>query len=248
MNETLQTIGKLRSIHGGFSSKRIPDGDVQAILGAAVRAANASARQSYSMIVLDDKDAMRRVFGYAGDRAIVFCVDFTRLSALSERLGHAKYAVDFFDFLTGAIDTSFAAQTACVAARSLGIDSLFTNGLHRTPLDKVYAELGLPERFCFPLIALVLGYPAEDPRFQKGRLSGKGIVHLGRYCALTEGETDAIVREYDDREAHLGLVNDWKEKGFAHYLDWYFKEWEGPTPTEKIAELVDRLKKSGFMD
>ena len=80
------------------------------------------------MIVLDDKDAMRRVFGYAGDRAIVFCVDFTRLAALSDRLGHGKSAVEFFDFLTGVIDTAFAAQTACVAAQSLGVDSLFTNG------------------------------------------------------------------------------------------------------------------------
>jgi nitroreductase len=247
MNETLQTIGKLRSIHGGFSDKKIPDEDVRAILDAAVRAANASARQSYSMIVLDDKDAQRRVFGYAGDRAIVFCVDFTRLAALSERIGHAKYAVDFFDFLTGAIDTAFAAQTACVAARSLGIDSLFTNGLHRTPLEKVYAELGLPERFCFPLIALVLGYPEEEPRFKKGRLAGDGIVHRGRYGALTESELDSLVCEYDDREAHLGLAEDWKERGFAHYLDWYFTEWEGPTSPEKLAELAARLKKSGFM-
>ena len=52
MNETIKTIHSLRTIHGDFSDKKIPDSDFDAILDASVRAANASARQSYSIIVI----------------------------------------------------------------------------------------------------------------------------------------------------------------------------------------------------
>jgi hypothetical protein len=42
-NETFATIAKLRTIHGDFSEKPISDQDLGTILGASVRAANASA-------------------------------------------------------------------------------------------------------------------------------------------------------------------------------------------------------------
>lgn len=247
MNGTMKTICSLRSVHGDFSARKIPAGDMSAILDAALRAANASARQSYSMVVLDDRDAMRRISGYSGDRMIVFCVDFSRLEDVGKRLGHDKPFVDFTAFVTGAIDTVLAAQTACVAARSLGVDSLFTNGLHRVPIDSVYAELALPERLCFPLIALVLGYPEHEPSFSKGRVSGRGIVHYGKYSPLSGEEIDSLVDEYDDPERHLGLYGNWKDDGYAHYLDWFYERWQGPAPADKNAEMKDRLAKSGFM-
>jgi nitroreductase len=247
MNETMKTIYSLRSVHGDFSAKKIPDGDMAAIIDAALRAANASARQSYSMVALDDRGAMRRISGYEGDRLIVFCVDFSRLDDVGKRLGHDKPFVDFTSFVTGAIDAILAAQTACVAARSLGVDSLFTNGIHRAPLDSVYAELALPERLCFPLIALVLGYPESEPDFAKGRVSGRGIVHYGKYSPLSEGEIDSLVGEYDDPGRHLGLYGNWKADGYAHYLDWFYERWQGLAPADKNAEMKERLEKSGFM-
>ena len=47
MNDTIKTINSLRTIHGNFSEREIKDEDIRVILGACVRAANASARQSY---------------------------------------------------------------------------------------------------------------------------------------------------------------------------------------------------------
>ena len=53
-NETLKTIHSLRTIHGNFSDKAVPDDTIRLIIGASVRAANASAYQSYSIVVVKD--------------------------------------------------------------------------------------------------------------------------------------------------------------------------------------------------
>jgi FMN reductase [NAD(P)H] len=251
MNKTLQTIHSLRTIHGDFSEQEISGSNLDLILDACICAANASARQSYSIVVLEDRAKMRELFSYQGSRALIFCVDFTRIMAAARHLGHAFDNDDIIGFITGTMDTMFAAQTAVIAARSLGIDSLITNGLHRNSLDKVYQTLQLPETSCFPLITVVLGYPRQEPVFQKGRLSSKFMVHSGQYHRPTEEQLEQIVAEYDDHSKHIGLIDNWEQQGFQHYLDWFYTNWSGKPTTEKIAsgkvlEFQERLVKSGF--
>ncbi len=247
MNSVIDTIADLRTVHGDFSGERIDDATLQTILTSSVRAANASARQSYSMVVLDDREAMRRVCGYESDRLIVYCVDFNRIDTVGRSLGYTKPCVDFVQFLTAAIDTSLVAQTAALAARSLGVDSLFTNGIHRAPMDTVFSVLGLPERYCFPLIALALGYAKSEPLPPHGRLCAEGVVHYGKYAPLSAGDIDGIVAAYDDPERRLGMDVDWQKQGYSHYLDWFHSKWHGATAPEKIREIDDRLRKSGFI-
>ena len=251
MNETLQTIRSLRTIHGKFSEQEISDADLHQILEATIRAAHASARQSYSIIILDDRAKMRELFNYQGSRALIFCVDFTRIMATARHIEHVFDNDDIIGFITGTIDTMLAAQTAVIAAKSLGIDSLVTNGLHRNNLDSVYKALQLPETSCFPLITVVLGYPRQEPSFQKGRLSSKFVVHFGHYHLPTEEQLEQIVAEYDDHSRHIGLIDDWEQQGFHNYLDWFYTKWSGKPATEKIAtgkilEFQERLMKSGF--
>ncbi len=251
MNETLKTIQSLRTIHGDFSDKEISQGDLEQILAASVRTANASARQSYSIIVLEDRERMRELFGYQGSRALIYCVDYTRLTLGAKHLGQKFDNADIIGFITGTMDTMFAAQTAVVAAKSLGIDSLITNGLHRNTLDKVYESLHLPQTSCFPLITVVLGYPNKEPAYQKGRLSLEHVVHYDTYKLPSTDKLDRMVAEYDDHAKHIGLVDNWENMGFSHYLDWFYTKWSDEPPAEKIAtgkvlEFQERLSKNGF--
>jgi nitroreductase len=247
VNETLATIERLRTVHGDFTDREIEDTDLRTILDAAVRAANASGRQSYSIIALRDRPTMRELFGYEGSAALVFNVDFTRITRCAEALRREFIVDDALPFITGAVDASLAAQTAAIAAKSIGIDSLFTNGMHRGDIGRAFALLGLPERHCFPLIALVLGYPCDPRAPRKGRLGGPGIVHEGRYSELSDEDVDEIVRAYDDPDARLGLIDDWNELGFGHYLDWFFAKWSRRIPPETLAGIRDRLRRSGFL-
>ncbi len=244
MNDTIHTIQRLRTVHGAFSERRISDEDMRLILDCAVRAANASGRQSYSIIETSDREKMKLLCGYAGDRLLVFCVDFTRIMDLAAYLGHSFDVGGIIGFVTGSTDTILAAQTACIAAKSLGIDSLFTNGIHRGDLTRVYRILGLPEPYCFPLVALVLGYAETEPAFQKGRLSGAGVIHKESYHRLTREERDALVAEYDDPDRHLGLMQDWAKDGMAHYLDWFYTKWSKRPDSEPF---LSALQKAGFL-
>lgn len=251
MNETLRTIHSLRTIHGDFSERDVTEADLTTILEASVRAANASGRQSYAIVVLDDRAKMKELFGYQGSRALIYCVDYTRIMALAKHLGHAFDSDHIIGFITGTIDTMLAAQTAVIAAKSLGIDSMVTNGLHRNSLDKVYGALNLPATSCFPLATVVLGYPRQEPPYQKGRLDLDAGVHFGEYRAHTEAELDEIVAHYDDPARHIGMIPNWQEQGIKHYLDWFYTKWTGkPAPrgvaTGKVLEFQERLAKSGF--
>ena len=245
MNETLQTIHALRTIHGDFSDKQVSDDDLATIVEASVRAASASARQSYSIVIVDDPETMNELCGYRASRLLLYCVDFNRIGDLAAHLGCSYDETELVSFVTGTIDTMLAAQTAAIAAKSLGIDSFFTNGVHRGDMRRIYEILDLPEKGCFPLIALLLGYAADEPAFQKGRLSGAGVVHRGRYQRLSEEEAAALVAEHDDPERHLGLVSDWKEQGHEHYLEWFYKDWSGPMDASQFYEILGR---AGFLE
>ncbi|MFX1283488.1 MAG: nitroreductase family protein [Promethearchaeota archaeon] len=235
MNEALNTIQKLRSIRN-FSEKEIIDTDLNIILDAAVRAATAGMQQSYSIVVVKDKEILKEFF-YNANKALVFCVDHNRLVDTAKHINQV-YLVDRLEaFVTGSTDTILAAQTAAIAAKSLGIDSLFTNSIHRTNF-RIYEMLNLPERYCFPLIALCLGYPSKKPKHKKGRLRNFGIIHYNKYQKLSTEELNKIIEEYDNEENYLTFVK-WKELGFKHYLEWYFTEYFTPVDTPETKAITE---------
>jgi nitroreductase len=248
-NETLKTIHSLRTIHGNFLDKPLPESALQTILKASVRAANASNMQSYSIVVVKDRALMKRVCTYQGGCMLLYCGDFNRLKDSAEHLGYSYFPDNMEEFVTAGINASLAVQTAAIAARSLGIDYLITNGIHRGDMAPVWRLLDLPEASCFPLIALVLGYPTEEPKHLKGRLDGPGIIHYEQYHRLTQEEIEEQIRQYDDPERHLALDEGWKARGYKHFMDWWFKDWlGGAKPTEKETRTLRLLKRSGFVE
>lgn len=248
MNETLRTIHSLRTTRAGdFSDKSISDEDLQTIIKASIRAANASARQSYSIIVVDDD--IKAKLSWPGKKVLLFCVDFTRLVDTAKHLQLDFDAEYLMQFLTGVIDTSLAVQTAVIAVKSLGIGSLITNRVYHHDLEKVYQLLELPVKHCFPLVAVCLGYPAQEPEYVKGRLDGVGVVHQGKYHRLTEVEKEQVVKWYDAPENHLGLADNWRRLGFEHYLEWFYEKWCTPVGSRETAkELIAVLMAQGFLD
>ena len=150
-------------------------------------------------------------------------------------------------FVTGSTDTILAAQTAAIAAKSLGIDSMFTNGIHRGNMNRVYELLDLPEKYCFPLLSVCLGYPAKESPYLKGRVKN-GVIHYNKYQRLSPEEIDEVIAEYDDEEKHFTTMTREQitREGFEHYLDLSFSRWKGNFPKEQIKDCYTTLKKVGF--
>lgn len=248
-NSTIDTINGLRTIHGNFSDKEIPDDQIKLIINSCLQAANASALQTYSIIVIKDKEKMKKVGHYQGSCMLVFCVDHNRLIASGKRLGYSYFPDQIPSFVTGSVTTAIAAQTAVIAAKSLGIDSLITNSVHRGKMGRHWEILDIPKEYCVPLISVVLGYPDKEPDHDVGRLDGPGVIHNEKYHYVSDEELDEITRKYDDESLHLGLQVNWKEQGHKHYFDWLFKSWlRGTKPATKESQLFKILKKSGYVD
>jgi nitroreductase len=247
-NETVKTIRKLRTIHGNFLDKPLPESALKTILQSSVRAANTSNMQNYSIVVVKDRELMKQVCTYQGSCMLLYCADYNRMKTLAAHLGYPFFPDNMEHFHLASVDAILAAQTAAVAARSLGIDYLITNGIHRGDMARVWKLLDLPVKHCFPLIAMVLGYPTEEPAFQKGRLDGPGVIHYGKYHTLTRDETEEMVRQYDDPGRHLALEST-QAKQSARYLDWIFTQWwPAPKPTEEETQILRFLKRSGFVE
>jgi nitroreductase len=248
-NEAIRTIRGLRTIHGNFLDKEIPGQAIRQIVQASVRAANASNMQSYSIVVVKDRQVMQQVCTYRGGCMLLYCVDFNRLKDSAEHLGYSYFPDTIGAFVIASINASLAVQTAVIAAKSLGIDSLITNGIHRGDMERVWKLLDLPQTYCFPLIAVVLGYPTTEPTHLRGRLDGPGVIHHEKYHRLTKEELEEQVRQYDDPERHLALDEGWKAKGYKHFMDWWFKEWLGGSkPAEQETQMLRLLKRSGFVE
>jgi len=248
-NDTLKTIHNLRTIHGNFSNKVIPEHQLQQVLQASIQAPNASALQSYSIIVVKDRNKMKELCGYQGSALLLYCVDYNRLKAGARSLGYDYHPDGIMRFITGSTSTILAVQTAVIAAKALGIDSLATNGIHRGDMQRIWNMLDLPENHCYPLIALVLGYADQEPAFHKGRLDGAGVIHYEKYHQLTTDEIEEMTRKYDDKDLHLGLNDNW-DKDHKHYLDWLFTRWlgVGAGRMDKESQAFTLLKRSQFAD
>jgi nitroreductase len=250
VNDTIKTIQNLRTIHGNFTDREIPDETINLILHSSIRAANASNTQSYSIVVVKDRALMRQVCTYQGSCMLLYCVDFNRLKAYAEHLGYAYFPDTVEKFVTSSINAAFAAQTAVIAARSLGVDCLTTNGIHRGDMERVWKLLDLPQTYCFPLIAVVLGYPTAEPKYRVGRVDGPGIIHHEKYHRMTKEEIEEQVQQYDDPERHLAVNNEgWKDQGYKHFMDWWFQKWLGGSkPAGKETQMLRLLKRSGFVE
>jgi len=249
-NETLTTLHKLRTIHGNFTDQAIPDDQIEQILQASIRAANSSNMQTYSIVVVKDREKMKRVCQYQGGCMLLYCVDYNRIKASAASLGHTYYPDSIGSLVVAGINTAFAAQTAVIAARSLGLDCLTTNGIHRGNMQRVWEILDLPKEHCFPLIAVVIGYPTQEPDHLRGRLSDVGVIHRESYHQPTPEELETVTRQYDNKEKHIALNDSWGQQGHKHYLDWLFKVWlkGAAKPTEKETQMLRMLKQCGFVE
>ncbi|MDF2935231.1 MAG: nitroreductase [Paenibacillaceae bacterium] len=129
---------------------------------------------------------------------------------------------------------------------------MFTNSLHRKDLGKLYEAFKLPKQHCFPLITLILGYPAAVPHAARGRLRGPGVIHYGEYNRLDPVGLEKLVQEYDCPEKRMGFEFFKRDgsQGYGRYLDWFYCVWSKPKPgkirQEKAHALASFLKNAGF--
>ncbi|MEM2336270.1 MAG: nitroreductase family protein [Candidatus Bathyarchaeia archaeon] len=95
----------------------------------------------------------------------------------------------------GIQDAALMAENMVIAARSLGLGSCFLGGAV-FQAEKIAEEYHLPKRV-FPLVQLVMGYPAEDPP-PRPRYPIEFTLFEGKYPELTDEMVSEAMRIMDE--------------------------------------------------
>jgi FMN reductase [NAD(P)H] len=238
-NEIISILRKQKTTNlNEFTEKIIPDEKIDIIKSSIVHTANTSNRQIYSVIILS-RDQLQILELKQGSHAFIFCVDYHRLHKLADYLKKPFDSSYLTQFVSGIVDISLLAQSAIMAANSLGIDTLITNEPYLEYHEELFSKLKLPFENCIPMLIVYLGYNQNAEKKGKGRLPLDIVFHEGTYNELNDRHIQEIIDLYDGDETRLALNDSWKKLGYNHYLEWFFEKWSPVIGSRKNSEKFE---------
>jgi FMN reductase (NADPH)/FMN reductase [NAD(P)H] len=215
MNDTIRLLLNRKSIRA-YEERPIRAEDRELLLQATLRAPTAGNMMLYSIIEVNDqaaKDTLARTcdnqpFIARAPLVWLFLADYQRwfdyfllsgVAELSRRRGEAMRVPQEGDLFLACCDALIAAQTAVIAAESLGIGSCYIGDIMEN--YEIHRELfGLP-RYVFPICLLCFGYPTQGQlqRPMTPRFDRKFIVFPDRYRRLDQADFDEMYRDQQTR-------------------------------------------------
>ena len=192
-------------IHGRTSLRRYKDAPISdehqaAILQATLRAPTAGNMMLYSVLTIKDqatketlsKTCDNQPFIARAPLVLVFLADYQRWFDYYRLSDVPKLREpDVGDLFLAMDDALIAAQTAVLAAESLGIGTCYIGDIMEN--YEIHRELlGLPD-YVFPAALLTLGYYPDDyrPKF-RDRFAEEYIVHSEKYRHLSDQDLMAV--------------------------------------------------------
>ncbi len=217
-NETLATILNHRSVRG-FLPDALPEGTLEVLIAAAQSASTSSNLQVWSVVAVRDPERKSRLAELAGKQQfirdaplmLVWLADLNRIEQIAADRQTQVEATHYTEaFILGVVDATLAAQTAFVAAESLGLGAVYVGAVRNLP-EQIAAELNLP-RHVFAVFGMAVGYP--DPAKETGikpRLPRDIVLHNEQYDSALK--RDAI-------ERYNGVARDFMREQGMKEQDW----------------------------
>lgn len=208
----------LATILGRASVRRFEDRDVpREVLERVIEAGRQApfTGQMYSVVVVRDQARRRElaeIFGPMVAAAPVFlliCVDFNKLDKFVAAKGRRNRANDLALLFLGLQDAAYFGQNIVLAAESLGLGSCFLGGVAFEG-RALCPMFGLPRRV-YPLVGLILGYPAGGVRpAPRPRVPLDLVMFEERYRELTPEDVNRALSVMDAgllREGYYARLN-----------------------------------------
>jgi len=244
-NPIIETLLQHRSIRK-YTKEEPTDEIIATIVRAGQQAAFAA--QLYSVLLSRKKKGIP----FGAPVLFTICVDLHKLTQIMAHRNWQWVTNDVSSLFFGIQDAALMAQNMVIAAESLGLGTCFL-GAAPYRAKKIAREYKLPKRV-FPIVQLVMGYPAEDvpPR---PRYPLEFVLFEDRYPELGE-ETIARAMAAMD-EGYLGqgyyrragyqipLEGERAETytfdnyGWTEHISRKWGQWN-PSPQELLAELAER--------
>jgi nitroreductase len=207
VNETLKLLQMRKSIRN-YSDEPILPAEKQAILDAAMRAPTAGNMMLYSILDITDQALKEKLaetcdhqpFIAKAPLVLIFCADYRRWMRKFAAAGCDNgnpLPVEEGNLLLACNDAIIAAQTAVIAAESLGIGSCYIGDVLEQAETHIEL-LQLPENV-IPISMVVFGKPtkAQKERKQLSRFPQEMIVFENRYQELTPEQLDQFAADRD---------------------------------------------------
>ena len=208
MNQTLSVIHNRRSTRK-FADTPITAEEKDTILQAAMRAPTAGNMMLYSIIEVEDQALKDRLavtcdnqpFIAKAPYVLLFLADYQRWVDAFDWSGAPQLCLEQGlqprlpqegDLLLACCDALIAAQTAVIAAESMGIGSCYIGDILEN-CEEHRAMFNLP-RYIFPITLLCFGRPfaaRENPRLIS-RFDRRYIVHRDRYAPIEDAEFPSL--------------------------------------------------------
>ena len=121
---------------------------------------------------------------------MLYCADYRKLEKFIASKGRENRANDLMMLFLGIQDVAYYAQNMVLAAESLGLGTVMLGAAPN--LSEELSEIfDLPDRV-FPVVGMVLGWPAESPA-PRPRIPTRFVLHKDVYHDLTEADvTEAM--------------------------------------------------------
>jgi FMN reductase (NADPH) len=244
-NTVIETMLNHRSVRK-FTKDKPSDEIIETIVRAGQQAPFAS--QLYSVLLT------RKKAPFGAPLWFTICVDLYRLERFMKLRGWEVKTNDLSLLFFGIQDAAYMAENMVIAGESLGLFSCFL-GAAPYIADKIARDFKLPPRV-FPLVQLVMGYPAEEfPPRPRWPLSF--TLFEDRYPELTDQQVEQAMQVMDEgylaqgyyskQRAKLRLENGKKETytydnySWTEHISRKWGQWY-----ESPQELLDQLEKRGF--
>lgn len=156
-----------------YTGEPVSDADIRTMLACAMQAPSAKNEQPWEFVVIREPELLAQIakaspnasFAKNAPLAILVCMDKTK--QIIEGIG--------------IIDTSMAAENLMLAARGLGLGSVFTAAWPIPERMETYAKLcNLPERV-LPIGLIVIGHPREASDNREIDRYNQGAVHYDKW-------------------------------------------------------------------
>src|SRR4030066_915143 len=245
-NDVIETMLSRKSIRK-YTDQMPSEEVLQAVVRAGQQAPFAS--QLCSVLL-----ARKKGVPFGAPLLFTICVDLHRMELVMARRGWKIATNDLSMLFFGIQDASLMAENMVIAAESFGMGSCFL-GVAPYIADKIARKYKLPPRV-FPLVQLVMGYPAENPP-TRPRYPLSFTLFEEEYPQLSDAEVDAAMRLMDEGYLAQEYYRKGKYKirleggredtytydtyGWTEHISRKWGQWY-----ESPEELLTQLSKRGF--
>ena len=204
MNQVIEVIHNRKSVRA-YEDKPLPEDVRDMILKSAMRAPTAGNMMLYSIIEVSDQKAKNKLVETCDNQpfiaeaplVLIFLADYQRwvdyfkvsgVEQLCTEKGMPMVKPEEGDLFLACCDALIAAQTAVIAAESMGVGSCYIGDILEN--YEVHSEMFDLPQYAIPLCMVCFGYPSQEQRERERteRFGEEFIVFKNRYRHLGEDE------------------------------------------------------------